>query len=269
MKLLIIDDEENIRKGLASLNWVSIGIQHVLVTENGLNAIGIICREYPDIILADICMPGIDGIQLAKLIKEKKILSKVVLLSGYGSFDYAQAAIKAGVYDYLLKPSTPKEILDCVKRAISDLNRGSLLDIIQKQNQIIPDTLLGAEGVIKDQSNLLNKIFAYIQNNYMKDITLGDLSTSIHFNVFYISRYIKKATGYTFLELVTFTRMMKAAELIKTTDLKIYEICNNVGIEDQRYFSQIFKKNYGVTPNEFRKKLDDGNYKKNLFDLLQ
>lgn len=69
----------------------------------------------------------------------------------------------------------------------------------------------------------------------------------------YISRLIKKKTGFTFLEILTNIRMYFAANLLRTTDLKGYEICERIGLTDEHYFTQVFKKVYGMTPNEYKR----------------
>ena len=93
----------------------------------------------------------------------------------------------------------------------------------------------------------------------MDDITLSSLSESMHFSISYLSRLIKKETSYNFTTILLLTRMIKAAELLKKTDLKIYSICEKIGVNDQRYFSQQFKKIFNKTPMEYRKSELDNN----------
>lgn len=95
----------------------------------------------------------------------------------------------------------------------------------------------------------------YIEKFYMEDISLLTLSEHVHMNHIYISRLIKRETGETFLDILTNTRMKKASELLANSDYKTYEISYRVGIKDSGYFSQVFKKYYGVTPSEYRENL--------------
>ena len=94
MKLLIADDEKIIRQGLMEVDWRSIGIEKVECVSSGTVALQIIAEDCPDVILADICMPGFSGLELAKFIDEKKYKCKVILLTGYEKFSYAKDAIR-------------------------------------------------------------------------------------------------------------------------------------------------------------------------------
>ena len=111
----------------------------------------------------------------------------------------------------------------------------------------------------------ISDILQYIEQNYMTDITLATLSEHMHFSPAYLSRLIKKETGYNFIWLLTMMRMLKAAELLTTTNLKVYAVCERVGIADQRYFSQVFRKTFGHTPMEYQKL----NTKKTYADLME
>lgn len=105
MKLLIADDEFQIRTGLAeSIDWKSLGIDTVITAENGLDAFEKCQKNRPEIVVTDIRMPGIDGIQLTRQLTELYAPLKVIILSGYSEFSYAQESVKLGVADYLLKP---------------------------------------------------------------------------------------------------------------------------------------------------------------------
>lgn len=117
MKLLIADDEVQIREGLAEgLNWKDAGIDRVFCAENGVRALEICRSEHPEVILTDIRMPGIDGIELTRQVCELYSPVRVIVLSGYSEFSYAQASLKLGVADYLLKPVNIDELLGKVRQ---------------------------------------------------------------------------------------------------------------------------------------------------------
>lgn len=79
------------------------------------------------------------------------------------------------------------------------------------------------------------------------------LAEEFHFSTVYLSYYIKRYTNHTFLEILTSIRMFHAAKLLKGSNLKNGEIGQRVGVPDERYFGQVFKKTYGITPYEYRK----------------
>ncbi|ONI46319.1 hypothetical protein AN641_01745 [Candidatus Epulonipiscioides gigas] len=256
-KVVIADDERIIRMGLKSLNWASCGMEVVAEAKNGLEAIDIINSIEFDILLSDIKMPGKTGIEIATYLKEIKSNIKVILLSGYSEFEYAKDALSLGVCDYILKPSTPDEILHAVKKAsaqiLKERQNKEHIEALEKKVEDFQN-IVGAKIAINDDNNQeIKKILEYIYSNYEKEISLQILADQCHFTSVYLSSYIKKNTGHTFIEILTSVRMYHAAKLLKSTNFKNIEIANKVGILDGRYFSQVFKKYHGKTPNEYRK----------------
>lgn len=253
LKLLIIDDEETVREGLKKLPWDTIGITSIETAEDGYTALEIVATQHPHIILTDIRMPGINGLQLAEEITKQNIDGEMIVLSGYGTFEYARRAMRNGVFDFLLKPSSPAEILNTVSRAVERVKYNQSKKA-QKEVKNFSEHLYD-----NAEKKTCAMTLEYIENNYMDDITLSSLSESMHFSISYLSRLIKKETSYNFTTILLLTRMIKAAELLKKTDLKIYSICEKIGVNDQRYFSQQFKKIFNKTPMEYRKSELDNN----------
>lgn len=257
-KLLIVDDEMVIRTGLSSLPWKDNEIELAAVLKNGIEAEEWLNDNEPDIILTDIKMPGMNGIELAKLALNSYPMVKIILLSGYGEFEYAREAIRHGVFDYILKPSTPDEIMECVKRA-SDRKKDEIgqQEKIQKLEAAVSDiTMLpkpNDENIIPVIDDEIDRIIQYIYSNFDKKLTLTVLSEEFHLTSVYLSHFIKKETGYTFLEILNTVRMYYAAKYLKETKMKNGEICERIGVSDERYFGQLFKKRYGMTPYEYRK----------------
>lgn len=119
-KILFVDDERLIREGISNLiDWEQIAGQELILAENAKVALEYLEQEKYEIVVSDIYMQDMDGIELAKCIKEKWPDIVVILLSAYEDFDYARKAIEAGVFKYLLKPVIPEELEDAVNEAIS------------------------------------------------------------------------------------------------------------------------------------------------------
>ena len=95
------------------------------------------------------------------------------------------------------------------------------------------------------------EIIAYIEENYHENLTLNHLALHFHFNAIYINRVLRRDTGYTFLEILNNKRMSKARELLIHSDRRICEVAEQVGLPDQRYFSSLFKKYYGLSPRQY------------------
>lgn len=121
IKLLIVDDERIIRETIATLiDWNSLGISLIGTAENGIEAYNMILDDYPDIVLTDIKMPGLSGLDLIQRIRDINPDTQFVILSGYGEFKFAQRAMQYGVKHYLLKPCNEEQIIDSLNSARQD-----------------------------------------------------------------------------------------------------------------------------------------------------
>ncbi len=110
-KLIIVDDEEEVRQGIIDkIDWASFNFEIAGQAENGREALDIIEDDVPDVVITDICMPLMDGLELAGAIRDSYPTVKLVILTGFDEFKFAQQAIKHGVADYILKPVLPKDI---------------------------------------------------------------------------------------------------------------------------------------------------------------
>ena len=117
-KLLVVDDEAIMRKGIANfIDWDSLDCKVAGTACNGIEAIEFIKTNPVDIVITDIKMPGADGLAVAKFIYENKPEIRVILLTGYADFEYAQTAIKYNVSAFILKPTNKKELLEAIQDA--------------------------------------------------------------------------------------------------------------------------------------------------------
>lgn len=143
--VMIIDDEPIVRKGLISLiNWSLLECRVISEASNGIEAINIIYKCLPDIIITDIKMPGINGLDLAEKVYHDLPGSKFIILTGYADFSYAQTALRNGVVDFILKTSALENISNAInkaKRLIDMERRTSLklmnLRIVMDKNQAV------------------------------------------------------------------------------------------------------------------------------------
>ncbi len=122
-KLLIVDDETEIRRGLRHLDWASVHVEPVAECEHGLEACQWMAEHDVDLVLTDIRMPIMDGIELAAYVARHHPFVKTLVLSGYNDFELARASMRNGIFDYLLKPIDPSEVLAVFKQAIQALHR--------------------------------------------------------------------------------------------------------------------------------------------------
>lgn len=247
-KLLIADDESIIRKGIKTVNYENLNITDVLEAEDGKQAIELANTQNPDIVLMDINMPEIDGLTAAKLIKENNSNVYIVIITGYDYFEYTQTAIRAKVDDYILKPVSKKDIEYILKSAIDKI------DYFRRKKSI--KNITQNETIEIDEEN--NLIKEYLEKNMFSiDLSLSKMAEDIGYNSNYLSVLVKQIYGLTFQDYINKKRMEKAKILLLSTDMKNYEIAENIGIEDVNYFVTKFKKYYNITPKQFKQGLRD------------
>lgn len=119
-KIIIVEDDRIIRKSLMNAPWEKHGFMLVGEATNGEDAIQLIEIEQPQVVISDIKMPFMDGLEMAKVVKQKSPLTKVIFLTGYEDFNYAQEAVKLQAYDFILKPVSTVELIDKAKRAAEE-----------------------------------------------------------------------------------------------------------------------------------------------------
>lgn len=131
------------------------------------------------------------------------------------------------------------------------------------------DTVISVKNQIKEtiatcytKHSLLDSITSYIMANYAKQITLDDVAKNSFISKVYLCQYIKKCTNMTFNEYITHVRIEKAKELLSNTDLKIHQICENIGYKTTAHFAKVFKANTGLTPSDYKKNYSDLNLHK-------
>ncbi|GAB2670393.1 response regulator [Paenibacillus thermoaerophilus] len=135
MNLLIVEDEARLRQSLAAnIPWEDNGIEVVGLAANGIEALRLFERKKPDIVLLDVQMPEMDGLTLARKLREKDAYIKTIILSGHDNFAYAQHAMESGVSKYLLKPAGERDILQAVLAAADQLRQE--LDRLQNEEQM-------------------------------------------------------------------------------------------------------------------------------------
>lgn len=236
MKILIIDDEPKIRNGLSNLLARREGWEVAGAYENAADALKYLAVNQVDVIITDIKMPEISGLELIARIRERDKKTAIIILSGYSNFQFAQRAIELGVSRYLTKPTNPRELI-CV------------LEETEKK--------LGGKQEKEEDSGKIPNLFVqkaadYIKLNYSEKISIKEIADQLYLSPNYLSELFKKHTGKTISEYLTEYRLEKACQLLDHAEYRVGDVSGMVGIHDGRYFSNMFKKKYGMTPTEYR-----------------
>lgn len=245
--LLIVDDEPIIRRGIKSLAILSeIGINKIFEAGNAETCLEIIDKEQIDIIMLDINMPNTDGLTLAKILKEKNKNFAIIMVTGYDYFEYMQTAIRLGVDDYLLKPVNKTDIELVLRRMIDKIEK------IRLENRL-SELKATSENITTGENSSFKAVREYMEEHiFDSDLSLGYMAENLGFNSSYLSGIIKQIYGIPFQEYVALKRMEQAKILCLSTDMKNYEIAVEIGYEDVNYFTNRFKKTFGITPKQFK-----------------
>lgn len=243
-RLLVADDEALIRRGIQQLiDWKSLGIQEIYEAKNGEEALRIFQNFQPEIVLLDINMPKINGLSVAKKIKILSPETKIAIITGYNYFDYAQSAIKIGIEDYILKPVSKQEVSEIISKLVHSLQKRKVL-------KEIPSLEMAEETGKNDYRNLIQKIMEECYQD--SEFTLSILAERIDLSSGYLSVIFKKIFGISFQDSLLQKRMEKAKLLLLSTELKNYEIAEQVGFEDVNYFGTKFKKYFHLSPRQYK-----------------
>lgn len=250
IKILIADDEQFERELLAQLVDSRFSRQaQSRMAENGRRAVDVATLWGADIILMDIEMPGIDGIEAAKQILLQRPDCKIIFVTAYSLFTYAHEAVKLGARDYILKPVDPAEVERAIRQAMAQRESHQQLEAMA------PEASALQEDVPHDKTTaLMAKVKKYLQNNYMMyDISLDSVSAILNINSSYFSTQFKRTFGVNFVEYLTDLRIRAAKELLADPMRPAAEVASMVGYESANYFARAFKKRTGLTPTEYRR----------------
>jgi two-component system response regulator YesN len=242
-KLLICDDERTIREGIArSVDWKTLNIDLTGTAKDGAEGWQWIQQNAPQFVITDIRMPKMDGIELLKTIIAHYPLTKVLLLSGYNDFSYAQQGLRYRAFDYLLKPTNPDAIRDSLENAIAVY-----------ESEVNPDRENGSapESELEELHGQCWSVIRFMEENYRDDLSLEKTAAQFYLSPGHLNRVLKKETGYTFLSYLTKVRIERAKQLLATRRYNVYEVGEMTGYHDSKYFSQLFRKFEGMTPSGY------------------
>lgn len=251
--LLVVDDESIIRRGIRALiDFEGLGIGECLEAENGEEAVKLMESRRIDLILADINMPRMNGLEFCRRAKERNPSVKIAILTGYDYLDYAIQAIKVGVDDYALKPLSRDDVQKLLFRLVKKKKEADSLAAVR----LVVDKLAGGadenEGAQRRISELLDEHLAD------SDFSLSAMAAQLGYSVSYLSVLFKKSFGENFRDYLLDLRLERAKILLLSTQMKNYEIAAAVGIEDPNYFSVCFRRKFQRSPREFRTEAGHG-----------
>lgn len=243
--LLIVEDNDEVRKFIVNLFDGEYG---VIEASNGEEGMELAFDGIPDIIISDIMMPGIDGIELCKKIKSDNRTSHIpiILLTARTAVTFQIEGIETGADDYITKPFSSHFLKSRVKKLIEQ--RQNLRIQFGKGAGLIPENI----SVTSVDEKLMEKTIGYI-NEHIADpeLRVEKVASEVGMSRGHFYRKIKALTNLSAVEFIKVIRLERAAQLLKTGKLNISEVRYAVGINDADYFRESFKIHYGVIPSDY------------------
>ena len=241
MRIVIVEDEKRAARGLRSL-LERISGDNTIIGEapDGISAFELIKKEQPDLVFTDIRMQFMDGLALIKAVREYGLDTRFVIISAYEEFDYARAALKLNVTDYLVKPVTEDEVRQVMEHL-------KMQEKEQSQEKRLRDAYPLAHPVIL-------KALDAIEKDYSSRISQKELAEKLGVTAEYFSYLFAKDVQETFSRFLRRYRISKACEQLDAGEESAETIAYRVGFSDMKYFYKCFKDETGQSLSEYRRK---------------
>lgn len=267
LKIVLVEDEFYIRETLKRvIDWKTEGCEIVDEAASGKQAIDKIRKQHPDLILLDINLPDINGFEVIERLKQEGEKSKIIIITGYDTFEFAKKAISYGVTDYILKPVMAAELINVIRR-VSARTREEKKEKMAFQQltddicRLIPlvdaKTLKNNQQLAPEQESkhgLIRKIKQFVEENIgNEELNVDYVSKKLFLNTSYLSHVFKKETEQGLREYIYALRMNHAYDIAVNSEKSLEEIAEEVGYKDAAYFGKCFKKYYGVSISNIRK----------------
>lgn len=265
-KVLLVDDSDDFREFMRDV----LTDYQVIEAVNGKDAWQKIIEVRPDVILSDVMMPVMDGIELCRMVKSNEETASIpfVMLTARLAAEHRVEGLESGADDYITKPFNIdmlnlriRNLLGwarrSARRSFLDKNKEEKKDSSQPKERAIPKGELGDFEMTASDRKFLADV-----DKYIKDM-MGDPDTSVesmsaHLCMSRVQLYKRMVslTGTTPSEYLRAKRIKRAEKLIHSDELNISEIAYTVGFNNPRYFSKYFQEAYGLTPSQYKKKLN-------------
>lgn len=243
--LLVVEDNEDIRTFVKSAFESEY---RVLEAENGFEGIKLAIETIPDIIISDIMMPKVDGMELCQTLKSDERTSHIpiILLTAKVEEQAQYEGLEMGADDYVLKPFKTKLLQTRVKNMVN--SRKQLRNRYSQEVVLKPRDI----SISRIEENFIEKLNAILDEHLTdSNFSTEEFSKLLSMSRMQLHRKIKALTGFTASEFVRSQRLHLAATLLKKSDVNVSEICYQVGFNNHSYFTKCFKEAFGCLPSEY------------------
>lgn len=237
MKIMVVDDEPIILGGIVAMVrecWEDAWIEEAA---DGFEALERLQTFKPDLLISDVNMPEMTGLELIEETKRRGYCDRYVILTGYDEFEYARQAVRLGVMDYLLKPVQTNELQSVLDR----LGRPG------HSTDALPEHTDG------NGSETTKVILEFIHLHYGRDLPLDEVAEHAGIHPNYLCAVMKRGFGKSYVNYLREYRVERAMEMFRDNPrIQIDKVASAVGYELPRHFYKVFKKETGLTPGQYR-----------------
>lgn len=239
--VLAAEDEPLLLRNLVRhIDELDAGFRVTCEASDGAQALGLLETNDIHLIITDICMPVMSGLELMKAVQARYPHVLLVLLSGHAEFSYAQEAVRGGALDYLLKPVSSSGLEQVLANAKMALGTRYKLE---------EDSSLSGGSA----EQVMELARTYLREHYAELVDMADFASRMGFSAAYLTKLFHKFEGCSPIKYLTNLRLREAKHLLVNTDLSIKEVGDRVGYPDQFYFSNVFRKATGASPSVYRR----------------
>lgn len=243
----LVEDEYWAMIAIANtFQWEKYGFRLLLKQTDPKMALAEILEKKPDVVIADVQMPDMTGLELMTIIREADFPCELVVLSGYSDFEYARTGISLGIFDYCVKPLDEKLAEKLLQRLKNHLDKKEHAEKSECGELQLPEQLISIKNT------QFQRMIDYINTNFEQQMHITKLSKQFFLNTSYCCKLFGQVYGSNFGSYVTDVRMVNAKKFL-AEGKSVKETAQLVGYTDYFYFTKAFKKYYGCTPTEFRK----------------
>lgn len=250
--LLIVDDERLLADGLCGLLATAFsGRLNVICRYSATAALQAAADLPVDILLTDINMPNVSGLDLHRSVQALHPSCQVIYLTGYSDFDYARTALEQHAFAYILKGEGDDVVINAVEQALKQLDNANR-EKPSAQRSHPSDELAYSAG--DEGPSRIRSLREYIMDHLNEDLSLNRLAEFSHLHPVYLSRIFKEITGITVGDFINQARLEKAKGLLQGSRLTVLEISREMGFATDNYFCRWFKKRTGMSPHQYRER---------------
>ena len=270
-RVLLADDEQIERMALARRLMRRFGDSlQISEATDGKEAVELYQKEHSQIIIMDISMPELNGVEAAEQIRSMDEDCVIVFLTAYDEFSYAKRAIVIRALDYLLKPCDEEELAAVMEEAMRLTDKavhnkenptGNRAEMTEAEKEAEkrreqwpwnPDAEAPKDPETERMNQVVEKIRTYIRENYMNEISMQDAARQFNYSDAYFCKLFKQCFDQNFTSYLTNFRINEAKRLLKDKNISIKDAGMKVGYYDSNYFAKVFKRVTGMIPSEYR-----------------